>query len=63
VHSFYASIGGFVFDVGPSEKFPAFFLGQQRPTLTARGVALIAELGYLPNILKDDIADKAKMME
>src|ERR1700730_6933941 len=60
MHSFYASMGGFVFDVDPSDDYPAFFPGHQCLTLTARGVALIAKLGHLPNILKNDIADKSK---
>ena len=53
-------MGGFVFDFDPSDECPTFFPGHQRLTLTARGVALIAELGHLLNILKDNIADKSK---
>jgi hypothetical protein len=51
-------MGGCVFDVDRSDA--AFFPGHQRLTLTARGVALIAKLGHLPNVNKDDIADKSK---
>lgn len=34
--------------------------GSQRLTLSARGIALLARCGHLPNIKEDDISDKSK---
>ena len=54
VHGFYAGMGGFVFQsnkVSPDHG---------RLTLTARGVALLAECGLLPDIEREDILDKSK---
>ena len=54
VHGFYAGMGGFNFqsdNLNPDH---------QRLTLTARGVALLAECGLLPDIEKEDILDKSK---
>ena len=54
VHGFYAGMGGFIFqshNLSPDH---------QRLTLTARGVALLAECGLLPDIEKEDILDKSK---
>ncbi|MCJ1301592.1 hypothetical protein MMC08_004393 [Hypocenomyce scalaris] len=63
VHGFYASMGGYVFEKDSwdlddgSKTFPE---GQVRLTLTARGVALLAQCGHLPDIDQDDIKDKSK---
>ena len=58
-HSFFASTGGFAFenaDNGP-QYLPN---GCRRFTLTARGVALLARCGHLPNVSKAEITDKSK---
>ncbi|ESZ89496.1 hypothetical protein SBOR_10119 [Sclerotinia borealis F-4128] len=61
VHGFYAGMGGFVFDFENSEdNTPPFIPNYQRLTLSARGVSLLAECGYLPDISKREIVDKSK---
>ncbi|KAL8843031.1 MAG: hypothetical protein Q9176_002334 [Flavoplaca citrina] len=62
LHSFYANMGGFVFDLdeASSDNGEAFTDKVSRLTLTPRGVALLAACGYLPNISKEDILDKNK---
>ncbi|KAL8801839.1 MAG: hypothetical protein Q9182_004189 [Xanthomendoza sp. 2 TL-2023] len=62
LHSFYANMGGFVFDLdeiflGDRETFTSKV---SRLTLTPRGVALLAACGYLPQISTEDILDKNK---
>lgn len=61
-HSFYANMGGFVFDL--VEDFPAerdtFTAKHSRLTVTPRGMALLARCGFLPKISKEDILDKSK---
>lgn len=58
-HDFFACTGGFVFDVSDSEPFlPAEC--PKRLTITARGMALLARCGHLPDISKADILDKSK---
>ncbi|KAI9796676.1 MAG: hypothetical protein M1833_006016 [Piccolia ochrophora] len=65
-HSFFASTGGFAFDIGnetfagDKEKYIFPSDCPQRITLTARGVALLAKCGHLPDISKEDILDKSK---
>ena len=54
VHGFYAGMGGFIFQSNNLNP------DHQRLTLTARGVALLAECGLLPDIEKEDILDKSK---
>lgn len=58
-HSFFASTGGFAFDVADdtAQYLPN---GCKRLTLTARGVALLASCGHLPNVAKAEITDKSK---
>ena len=58
-HSFFASTGGFAFDVADdgTQFLPS---GCKRLTLTARGVALLASCGHLPNVSKAEITDKSK---
>ncbi|KAI4087061.1 MAG: hypothetical protein LQ344_007065 [Seirophora lacunosa] len=62
LHSFYANMGGFVFDLDElSTQHGGAFTSQiPRLTLTPRGVALLAACGYLPKISKEDILDKNK---
>lgn len=61
-HSFYANMGGFVFDL--EEHYPAerdtFTAKHSRLTVTPRGMALLARCGFLPKISKEDILDKSK---
>ncbi len=58
-HSFFASIGGFAFEIA-EERDQYLPSGCKRLTLTARGVALLASCGHLPNVSKADITDKSK---
>ena len=55
-------MGGFAVDLNISEleDRKAFTTKHTRLTLTARGVKLLAECGYLPNISEDEILDKSK---
>ena len=61
-HSFFASTGGFAFDLTECvENVP--FLPPDCPsrlTITARGMALLARCGRLPDIAEEDILDKSK---
>ncbi|TVY76016.1 hypothetical protein LSUE1_G006257, partial [Lachnellula suecica] len=57
VHSFYAGMGGFIV---PPLVFPGDEDSGDILTLIARGVALLASCGHLPNIVKEDIEDKNK---
>ena len=58
-HSFFASTGGFAFDTADDE--PRYLpTGYKRLTLTARGVALLASCGHLPNVSEAEITDKSK---
>ena len=66
-HSFFASTGGFAFDVTVYKpKFGDYrspFLSEEAPnriTLTARGVAFLAHCGLLPDVAEEEIADKSK---
>lgn len=58
-HSFFASTGGFAFEIANdgAQDLPN---GCKRLTLTARGVALLASCGHLPNVSKAEITDKSK---
>ena len=58
-HSFFASTGGFAFENADDE---AQYLpkGCERLTLTARGVALLASCGHLPDVSEAEIIDKSK---
>ncbi|KAL8948920.1 MAG: hypothetical protein Q9222_004924 [Ikaeria aurantiellina] len=62
LHSFYANMGGFVFDLDEalSRGPKAFTTKVSRLTLTPRGVALLAACGFLPRISREDILDKSK---
>ncbi|KAL8675470.1 MAG: hypothetical protein Q9168_000171 [Polycauliona sp. 1 TL-2023] len=62
LHSFYANMGGFVFDLDDPYlgNAKSFTNRASRLTLTPRGVALLAACGYLPKISTEDILDKNK---
>ncbi|KAF2190298.1 hypothetical protein K469DRAFT_438703, partial [Zopfia rhizophila CBS 207.26] len=67
IHSFFASTGGFAFEIDDTfdEKgaLQTPFLSAECPrrlTLTARGVALLAKCGLLPDIPEEEIRDKSK---
>lgn len=62
VHSFYAGMGGFVIDLGPTSQIGDIPVigGNQSLTLTPRGIALLARCGLLPNIQESEIVDKCK---
>ena len=65
-HSFFACTGGFAFDArksGSGGLNTRRFLPEDIPeriTITARGISFLAKCGYLPNVPKEDIADKSK---
>lgn len=67
-HDFFASTGGFVFEIEDGQYSATGvkqeeFIPQSCPrrlTLTARGMALLAKCGHLPDIPKEDILDKSK---
>ena len=55
-------MGGFVFQISTSTANQISYLegDRRRLTLTAYGVALLADCGLLPNVPKEDIIDKSK---
>jgi hypothetical protein len=65
-HDFFASTGGFAFEIsssGGSKNAHSKFLPDTCPTrvtLTARGVAFLAKCNRLPDIPEKDILDKSK---
>ena len=61
-HSFYANMGGFVFDLEENcaTERDSFTAKHSRLTVTPRGMALLARCGFLPKISKEDILDKNK---
>lgn len=66
-HSFFASTGGFAFEIDEThddsgKPQPPFLPAEcpRRLTLTARGVALLAQCGLLPDIAEEEIQDKSK---
>ncbi|KAK5988416.1 hypothetical protein PT974_12570 [Cladobotryum mycophilum] len=62
VHSFYAGMGGFIFDltIPDMASGPSFIPNQRRLHVTPRGVQLLAQCGLLPDITRGDITDKSK---
>ncbi|KAJ2965637.1 hypothetical protein NQ176_g10522 [Zarea fungicola] len=62
VHSFYAGMGGFVFDLSESnaEKGSRFIQNHKRLHVTPRGIQMLAKCGMLPHIAASDITDKSK---
>ena len=63
-HSFFACTGGFAFEIpDDTTRITPLFLPKRCPkrlTLTARGVAVLAECGHLPHVREEDIEDKSK---
>lgn len=60
-HGFYGTMGGFAIDIDDAgDRYAYIFGGTKRLTLTAKGVALLAQCGYIPEIPLDDIEDKNK---
>lgn len=60
-HGFYATMGGFAIELDEGDSQNAIlFNNTDRLTLTARGIALLAECGYTVDISLDDIKDKNK---
>ena len=61
-HSFYASTGGFAFEIDDADSSNDFLPKDcsRRLTLTARGAAILADRGPLPDIPEADILDKSK---
>jgi hypothetical protein len=60
-HGFYGSMDGFSIDLdNASDRYACLFGGTERLTLTANGVALLAQCGHIPEISLDDIKDKNK---
>jgi hypothetical protein len=63
-HSFFACTGGFAFEIPDAtrRKTPLFLPRScpKRLTLTARGVAILAQCGRLPDVREEDIEDKSK---
>ena len=58
-HSFFACTGGFAFQLNNGESFlPADC--PKRLAITARGMALLAKCGHLPDIPRAEIVDKSK---
>ncbi|KAL6717240.1 hypothetical protein ACLMJK_005155 [Lecanora helva] len=63
VHGFYAGMGGFTFslnDLTTDTGASILKTDCKRLTLTAQGVALLADCNLLPNIEKGDLDDKSK---
>jgi hypothetical protein len=61
-HDFFASTGGFAFELQPNRRGIRFLpeTCPTRLTLTARGVALLAKCDRLPDVPEKDILDKSK---
>lgn len=60
-HGFYAAMGGFAIDLDDADEQYSFLFGDaKRLTLTAKGVALLAQCGHVPEISLEDIKDKNK---
>ena len=63
VHGFYAGMGGFTFSLGSftaNVGTPLLESDCKRLSLTARGVALLADCDLLPNIERGYLSDKSK---
>ena len=58
-HSFFASTGGFAFEIEDAGRFLPIHC-PRRLTLTACGMAFLAKCGHLPNVSEAEIADKSK---
>jgi hypothetical protein len=62
VHSFYAGMGGFAFDLSiPTTAGKSTFIpGLRMLHLTPRGILLLAKCGLLPSVTREEILDKSK---
>lgn len=63
VHGFYAGMGGFTISLSnltTKQMTPMVKSDYKRLTLTARGIALLADCGLLPDIEKEYFDDKSK---
>ncbi|KAI1757955.1 hypothetical protein F4782DRAFT_536656 [Xylaria castorea] len=62
VHSFYAGMGGFAFDLATNNMAnePQFIPYLRRLHVTPRGVQVLATCGLLPKVSESEIADKSK---
>ncbi|KAF2826944.1 hypothetical protein CC86DRAFT_350141 [Ophiobolus disseminans] len=60
-HGFYGSMGGFAIDLDDADgRYARVFGDAKHLILTAKGVALLANCGHIPDISLDDIRDKNK---
>ena len=63
-HSFFASTGGFAFEIEKHDHTEFLPSGTPaRLAITARGMALLARCGRLPNVAQAEITDKSKANE
>ncbi|RAR06489.1 hypothetical protein DDE82_003309 [Stemphylium lycopersici] len=54
-------MGGFALDIDDTDfRNAVLFNGAKRLTLTAKGIALLAQCGHIPDVSLDDIKDKNK---
>ncbi|TRX89054.1 hypothetical protein FHL15_010073 [Xylaria flabelliformis] len=62
VHSFYAGMGGFAFDLAADDKSngPRFIPYLRRLHVTPRGIQVLATCGLLPKVPESEITDKSK---
>lgn len=58
-HAFFAGMGGFVVDTNDPDR-PCYIPNSPRLSVTANGIAVLAECGHLPDISREDIVDKSK---
>ena len=59
VHSFYAGMGGFAIQTDNPGQ-PKYIPGSPQLSITAQGIAILAEHGHLPDIAESFIEDKSK---
>ena len=59
VHSFYAGMGGFEIQADNPDQ-PKYIPGSPKLSVTAHGIAILAEHGHLPDIPESFIKDKSK---
>ncbi|KAI0553248.1 hypothetical protein F4679DRAFT_532525 [Xylaria curta] len=62
VHSFYAGMGGFAFDLATDDisDGPPFIPYLRRLHITPRGIQVLATCGLLPKVPESEITDKSK---
>ena len=59
VHSLYAGMGGFAIQTDDPDQ-PKYIPGSTQLSVTAHGIAILAEHGQLPDIPESSIKDKSK---